>query len=80
VNIAIWGIGKFGKYIYGLLSGREEFTVSCFIDKNAKKCKEYDGIMVCTPEEFKIGQRPKIEAVLIAFLGGGEERNYLCGG
>ena len=77
MNIAIWGLGKFGKYIYRMLNNSQQHTVKCFIDKNADSCRKYRGIDVYTPDEFKGRWNNDVEAVLIAFIGSGEVRNYL---
>ena len=71
MNIAIWGAGNFGKYIYGQLCDRENIKVSCFLDKSPKlQGEKIDDIEIIAPEKLCEYGGENIACVLIAFLNG----------
>lgn len=68
MNIAIWGAGKFGKFVIQQFINRANIVVKCIIDKRANELKEVLGIPVVTPEKFKSSFTEDVEIVLAAFI------------
>lgn len=70
-NAAIWGAGKFGRYVYDILRVRKDIGVRCFLDKNPDISDlKIDGIDICLPEQLQHNHELKVDYVLISFLGG----------
>ena len=70
MNIAIWGAGKFGQYIFSQLEADKDTNVVCFIDSNAGGGYMVKGVDVVTPDVYMERYAAKTEAVLVAFFGG----------
>lgn len=68
MNIAIWGAGKFGKFVLRQLINRPNITVKYVIDKRAAKLEEVSGTPVVSPETFKGSFAEDVEIVLVAFV------------
>lgn len=68
MDIAIWGAGKFGRYVIQQLINRPDIEVKYIIDKRAGELKEVFGIPVVSPEMFKSSFEENVEVVLAAFI------------
>lgn len=68
MNIAIWGAGKFGRFIIQQLVIRPNVVVKYIIDNRAAELKEVFGISVVSPEMFKSNFIEDVEIVLAAFV------------
>lgn len=44
MNVAIWGAGKFGKYVFSQLKSNDAVQITCFIDNGICKDEELGGI------------------------------------
>lgn len=71
MNIAIWGTGNVGKYIYQKVADNKNYIVQYFIDSNAVLWgTKVNGIEVISPEQLQKVFSDELEFVLIAFLNG----------
>lgn len=68
MDIAIWGAGKFGRFIIQQLINRSNVVVKYIIDKRADELKEVFGIPVVSSETFKSSFAEDVEIVLVAFV------------
>lgn len=64
MKIAIWGAGKFGRYIKKQLDEREDITLIGFIDSNKEKQGSVDGLEIITLSQA----RRQADIILIAIL------------
>lgn len=71
LNIAIWGIGKFGQYVYSQLKVNEDVQVTCFIDNSVQEDTEdvFEGIPVVSPVIYIEKYSIHTDFVLVAFVG-----------
>lgn len=69
MNIAVWGAGKFGRFVIRQLINKPEITVMCVIDRRADELKEVYGIPIVRQEQFKADFAESVETVLVAFMG-----------
>lgn len=76
MNIALWGAGEFGKYIFDQLKQNAQVNICCFIDNNAKERNIAD-IDIVIPKEYKERYNDKTDFVLVSFLGGIDICNQL---
>lgn len=71
MNIAIWGTGDVGKYIYQKVADNPNYTVRYFIDSNAALWgTKVNGIEVISPKQLQKDFLNELEFVLVAFLNG----------
>ena len=69
-KIAIWGAGKFGRYVLKLLK-EKDLDIVCFIDKNLDLVNlKIDGINVIPPDYLQVPNSYSIDYILIAFMNG----------
>lgn len=71
MNIAIWGAGKFGQYVYSQLEANDKLKVVCFIDSSVSENEEknYKNINIVNPLDFIENYNTKTDVVLVAFAG-----------
>lgn len=70
-RIAIWGAGRFGRYVYDQLKDRKDIDIRCFLDKDPGwQDKKIDGIEIYAPEQLRSGGGIIVDYVLISFLEG----------
>lgn len=72
MNVAIWGAGKVGQYVFSQLRANDKVQVICFIDNNIQKSMENEcvgGLPVVSPAVFTEKYAINTELVLIAFNG-----------
>lgn len=68
MNIAIWGTGDVGKYVYQKIADNQKYTVRYFVDSNAILWgTEVCGVEVISPEQLQNIFSDELEFVLIAF-------------
>ncbi|MDE6568379.1 MAG: 4Fe-4S cluster-binding domain-containing protein [Lachnospiraceae bacterium] len=70
MGIAVWGAGKFGKFVIRQLMNNSNIQVKCVIDRRADELEEVSGIPVVSPKSFKEKFSGDVEAVLVAFMNG----------
>lgn len=74
MNIAIWGAGKFGQYVFSQLKVYDGIKISCFIDNNVEESTNaeniVEGISVVSPAVYTQKYAINTELVLVAFSGG----------
>lgn len=70
MNIAIWGAGKFGQYIFSQLKANNDMQVCCFIDSKIQENGLCQGIEAVSPEVYMRHYDFKTDVVLVAFLDG----------
>ncbi|MCM1231291.1 MAG: hypothetical protein NC489_14315 [Ruminococcus flavefaciens] len=71
MNIAIWGTGNVGKYIYQQIKDNESYTVCCFVDNNdALWGKTIEGITIISSKQLREDCSKDISFLLVAFLNG----------
>lgn len=71
MDIAIWGTGNVGKYIYEQLENNKNYRVRYFVDSNALLTgKRINGIEILSPEQLQKRFTDELEFVLIAFIDG----------
>ena len=71
VNIAIWGAGRFGEYIYSQVSTNDKIKVICIIDSNIRedKKKYFKEIDIVSPLVYMEKYNAETDVVLVAFFG-----------
>lgn len=70
MNIAIWGAGKFGQYIFSQLKTSERIKIVCFIDSAAGEIeKTFEKVSIVSPSVYIEEFSTKTDIVLVAFLG-----------
>lgn len=71
MNIAIWGAGKFGQYVYSQLEANDKLKIVCFIDSSVSENEEknYKNINIVNPLDFIENYNTKTDVVLVAFAG-----------
>lgn len=70
-KIAIWGAGRFGRYVYDQLKDRQGLDISCFLDRNLNLTgSKIDGIDIIVPEHLQADGEMDVDYVLVSFLGG----------
>lgn len=74
MNVAIWGEGKFGKYVLAQLKANDTVQINCFIDNGAGESKDtvntVEGIPIVSPEVYIEKYATNTDLVLVAFAGG----------
>lgn len=65
IKIAIWGAGKFGRYIKNQLNKRDDVILSGFIDSNVQAGESVEGIRVLPLSQIKEQQ---VDLILIAIV------------
>lgn len=71
MNIAVWGTGNVGKYVYGQIKNNRNYLIRCFVDSNSQLWgTRIDGIEVVSPERLQSIFSAELEFVLIAFKKG----------
>lgn len=71
MNIAIWGCGKFGKYIFEQLKNKQGYKVIAWVDSNPNKYKgggKIENLPVISNQEVKERMQIDIDIVLVAFV------------
>lgn len=71
MNIAIWGAGKFGQYVFSQLKTNDEMRIICFIDNSVYKGekKQFEEVPVVSPTVYAEEYAINTEIVLVAFVG-----------
>ncbi len=71
MNIAIWGAGRFGEYIYSQVSTNDKIKVICIIDSNIRedKKKYFKEIDIVSPLVYMEKYNAETDVVLVAFFG-----------
>lgn len=69
MNIAIWGAGKFGQYVYSQLEKVDKVRIICFIDTSVNKGeqKTFQKLDIVNPLDYMENYATKTDAVLVAF-------------
>lgn len=71
MNIAIWGTGDVGKYVYWKITDNKNYAVKYFVDSNELLWGTIiDGIKVISPKELKTIFVKELDFVLVAFFRG----------
>lgn len=68
MNVAIWGAGKFGKYVFSQLKSNDAVQITCFIDNGICKDEEL-GVFVVSPTTYIEKYEKITDFVLVAFNG-----------
>ncbi len=69
MDIAIWGTGNFGKYIWNMLKERKECNIKYFIDSNQKLWgADLDGVPIMSPEQLYEGLIDRLDFILVAYI------------
>lgn len=70
-RIAIWGAGRFGRYVYDQLKNRKDVDIRYFVDRNTDIAgKRIGEIDIFTPEQLQLDGGSAVDYVLISFLDG----------
>lgn len=70
-KVAIWGAGKFGRYVYDQIKDREGIEVQCFLDSNPDIVGgELDQKSIFAPEQLQTDGKIAVDYVLVSFLNG----------
>lgn len=70
-KVAIWGAGKFGRYVYDQIKDREDIEVQCFLDSNPNIAGEkIDQKSIFAPEQLQENSKILIDYILVSFLNG----------
>lgn len=70
-KVAIWGAGRFGRYVYDQIKDRKDIDVRCFLDRNPDIVgREIDQKSVFTPEQLQQDSEILVDYVLVSFLNG----------
>ncbi|MCH5342808.1 MAG: 4Fe-4S cluster-binding domain-containing protein [Acetatifactor sp.] len=68
MKIAIWGAGKFGRYVFEKLKHKDGDHVVCWIDNNVSMQKEIiEGIPVISQQEARLRLGKDLDIILVAF-------------
>lgn len=68
MNIAIWGTGNIGKYVFEKIKNNENYNVRYFVDRNEKLWgNEIEGIEIISPKHLQKVFSPDIAFLLVAF-------------
>lgn len=71
MDIAIWGTGNVGKYIYEQLGHNKNYKIRYFVDSNVSlQGKQIEGIEVLSPKRLQERFSAELEFVLVAFTNG----------
>lgn len=71
MDIAIWGTGNVGKYIYEQLKNNKSYKIKYFVDSDVLLTgKRINGIEILPPEQLQNLFSDGVELVLIAFTDG----------
>lgn len=72
MNIAIWGFGKFGQYVFSQLKVNDKVQVTCFIDNGVQDGGDnvFEETPVVSPMLYAEKYAVISEFVLVAFFGG----------
>ncbi len=70
MKIAVWGAGKFGRYIIEQLRWNDSVEIRCVIDSNAVSGQKVCGLDVVCPDTFLQNYVEDTECVLVAFMEG----------
>lgn len=69
MKIAIWGTGKFGKYIYEQIKNRKDDSIVAWIDNDLSIVgTKIESILVISPQEAQTRIENDIEMILVAFI------------
>lgn len=71
MNIAIWGTGNIGKYVYQQIKNNDNYVLKYFVDSNVQLWgSRINGVEVISPEELQNVFSVELEFVLVAFTKG----------
>ncbi len=71
MNIAIWGTGNVGKYVYENIKENSRYQIKYFVDSNKELWDlEIEGIRVISPQQLQGLPSGELEFVLVSFLNG----------
>ena len=69
MNVAIWGGGEFGKYVFKQLKDKKNVNVIAWVDSNPDlQGKEIEGVLVISNQDAKKRMEFDIDVVLVAFI------------
>ncbi len=71
MNIAIWGIGDVGQYVFQQLKNNEKLNIKYFVDSNSEYWETVkNGIKVISPIQLKNVFSDEVDFLVIAFING----------
>ena len=69
MNIAIWGIGDVGQYVFQQLKNNEKLNIKYFVDSNSEYWETVkNGIKVISPIQLKNVFSDEVDFLVIAFI------------
>ena len=69
MNVAIWGCGEFGKYVYEQIKGNKQYNIVAWVDSNLDLLgNRIEGIPIISTQEANERVKTDIDMVLLAFL------------
>ena len=69
MNVAIWGCGEFGKYVYEQVMSKKQYYIIAWIDSNPEMVGNIiEGIPVISKQEAEERVKSDIDIVLVAFV------------
>lgn len=71
MNIAIWGAGDIGKYVYRKITDNKNYSVKYFVDRNEMLWGTVtDGVKIISPKQLEKIFARELDFVLVAFFRG----------
>ena len=71
MDIAIWGTGNVGKYVFQQIKDNTNYAVKYFVDRNAQLWgSKLNGVEIISPDQLQNLFSDELDFVLVAFTKG----------